>query len=547
MSTNESDDITLGAATLHRETLHASMSAISAKPALTILMHPEPERVGDIYASASAATGGALEVARRTPEFRSPRTGASQPIKEPYTSRQPLNIQWDSTGGAQLSVESTASGVYVNGTLLSSAVEVSKGEVGRGVVLGMGPHVTLLLHHTSGEPAMRETHGLIGDSDAIQRVRQRIERIADMPAKVLIRGETGTGKELVARAIHQASERSEGPFVAVNMANLQEGTAASELFGHARGAFSGADRRTEGYFGAANGGTLLLDEIGETPKNVQTMLLRVLNGDGTNAEVQSVGESRTRTLDVRIITATDVDLEECVESGSFDDALLARLAEYELDLPPLRERRDDLGRLLIHFARGALETAGEGHRLDPQRSDGKPWLRHEVLSRLVAYPWPGNVRELRNTIRQIAFHSRGRPEASLDEALERRLSRGDLQPSQSPVEPTQSSETVGETSEPAEARTRRPSTLTKDDVLEILAEAQWQPGLAAKLLQISKTTLYELMKRFNILQAKELEPEAIGAALEGADGDVARAAKSLKVSSRGLKLRMKTLGLVEES
>jgi two-component system nitrogen regulation response regulator GlnG len=540
MATDGDADHTLQSATLHRETVHRAEASAAFKPTLTILMHPNSERVGDVFVVERGHEGAPLEVSRIAPDFRAPRTGSLMPIRESYTSRQPLLIEWGDDGGATLSASSSASDLALGGRQLDEPMHVTAKELHRGVVLGMGPHVAVLLHRSSGMGAHRTTHGLVGESDAIQRIRQHIDRIADMPTKVLIRGETGTGKELVAKAIHEESERSAGPFIAVNMATLQEGTAASALFGHAKGAFSGADRKTEGYFGAANGGTLFLDEIGETPRQVQLMLLRVLDGDGTSAEVQPVGENRSRLLDVRIVTATDSDLERDVQSGTFDNALLARLGEYEIELPPLRERLDDVGRLLVLFAREALEAAGEGHRLDPTQSDGKPWLSPDTIALLVGYDWPGNVRELRNTVRQIAFHSRGRAEAVLDEATRRSL----VTPSGGPEaenEPGPPQEVAVVASAPA--RARRPSTLTKDEVIESLAEADWRPSRAAKALQISKTTFYTLLKRFGIKRAQDLEAEVIDAALRSAGGDVGDAARALQVGKLGLRQRMKVLHL----
>ena len=537
MVTDADDDQTLQGETLQRETLPHDRSPHGTRPAITLLMHPRIERIGDVHVIEQHSVGDETRVSRLEPEFRAPRTGATAPIREAYTSRQPLIIRWDASGGAELSPASPSSGLTLRGSPLTGPTRVSQHEIDRGVPLGLGPNVAALLHRTTGLGAHPQTFGLIGESDSVQRTRQQIQRIADMPEKVLIRGETGTGKELVARALHEASDRSERPFIAVNMANLQPGTAQSQLYGHARGAFSGADQRREGVFGAAQGGTLFLDEIGETRDEVQQMLLRSLDGVGTSVTVEPVGESQPKRLDVRIVAATDADLEGAVEEGSFDQAILARLQVGEIEVAPLRERLEDLGRLLIHFAAEVLPSADQDHRLDPERSDGQPWLSPGDVARLVEYSWPGNIRELRNAARQIAIHSRGRPETSLGPSLERRLERDQGRRTERGLEPEPTSTPV--TNEPA----RRPAELSHAELVDALRSVDWSPEAARKTLGISKNSLYALMTQYEIPRAQDLARVTIERALEECAGDVGFAADALQVSERGLKLRMRSLGL----
>jgi two-component system nitrogen regulation response regulator GlnG len=534
------DDQTLQGETLQRETYPVRSSSHGTRAALTLLMHPRIERIGDVHVIEGSNAGDLTEVSRLEPDFSSPRTGASMPIREAYTSRQPLIIRWNASGGAELSPTSASCGLTLKGAPLSSPTTVNAAEIERGVPLGLGPNVSALLHRTSTLGAHPQTYGLIGESDTVQRTRQQIERIADMPEKVLIRGETGTGKELIARAIHDASDRSSRPFLAINMANLQPGTAQSQMYGHARGAFSGADQKREGLFGAAQGGTLFLDEIGETREEVQQMLLRSLDGTGTSVSIEPVGESQPRRLDVRIVAATDADLEDAVDRGTFDQAILGRLQVGEIEIAPLRERLEDLGRLLVHFAREVLPTTDQAHRLDPKLSGGKPWLSPEDVARLVQYSWPGNVRELRNAARQIAIHSRGRPETSLAPSLERRLQR-EVQADSDASKDTQAVSADG-----SSETTRRPADLTKTEVLDCLRSVDWSPETARKALGISKNSLYALMTQFEIPRAQDLDSETIESALGECKGDLGFAADGLQVSERGLKLRMKALGLTSE-
>jgi transcriptional regulator with PAS, ATPase and Fis domain len=218
-------------------------------------------------------------------------------------------------------------------------------------------------------------------------VLDRVEQIADTDASVLIRGETGTGKEVVARLIHGASARRAGPFVAVNVAAIPEALAESELFGHVRGAFTGADKARSGRFLAAHGGTLFFDEIGEMPRNVQVKLLRALQ----EREVTSVGGTESIPVDVRVIAATHRNLETMIAEGKFREDLFYRLDVVPIEIPPLRDRRLDIPALAEHFR--VEVNAREGR--------GVPGLALDVMQRLCAYDWPGNVRELENLVERL--------------------------------------------------------------------------------------------------------------------------------------------------
>lgn len=232
-----------------------------------------------------------------------------------------------------------------------------------------------------------EFHGMVGRSQGMRRLYERIRRVAPSDAPVLVVGESGTGKELVARAIHAESPRSGGDFVAVNCAGIPEDLLESEFFGHTEGAFTGARRARRGLFEEASGGTLMLDEIGEMPTAMQAKLLRALE-DG---RVRPVGGNREREVDVRIVAATNRDLRDDVQSGRFREDLYFRLETFALELPPLRDRGDDLDLLLAHFL--ALSGARAGKEI---RGFSAPAMR-----RLHRYTFPGNVRELRNIVERV--------------------------------------------------------------------------------------------------------------------------------------------------
>jgi DNA-binding NtrC family response regulator len=234
--------------------------------------------------------------------------------------------------------------------------------------------------------------GILGRTAAMLTVYKQIAYAADSKAPVLIYGESGTGKELVARAIHTHGERARQPFVALNCGAVTETLLESELFGHVRGAFTGATSDRKGVFEQAHGGTVFLDEIGDTPLTMQVKLLRVLQ-DG---DVRPVGSSRTIHVDARVVTATNVDLERAVAEQRFREDLYYRLGVIVISIPPLRERREDIPMLIDQFAGRAAARTGRQVTISP-----------EAMAALGAYRWPGNVRELENTIERLAVFSRG--------------------------------------------------------------------------------------------------------------------------------------------
>ena len=236
--------------------------------------------------------------------------------------------------------------------------------------------------------------GLSGESEAIREVLVQVEQIAPVSSTVLIEGESGTGKELVARAIHRLSPRRNKPFIAVNVGALPETLLESELFGHEKGAFTGAAERRIGRFELAHGGTLFLDEIGEVPSSTQVKLLRVLE----ERLVTRVGGTQETPIDVRVVAATNAPLREGVEQGRFRADLFYRLNVLRIYLPPLRERRQDIPLLVRRFIR------------ELSKAHDRPFhgLSGDALQRLVEYPWPGNVRELRNLIESMVVLSPGR-------------------------------------------------------------------------------------------------------------------------------------------
>jgi transcriptional regulator with GAF, ATPase, and Fis domain len=225
---------------------------------------------------------------------------------------------------------------------------------------------------------------LVGGSSGLRKVMRQVQLVAPTDATVLITGESGTGKELIARAIHEEGARSGRPLIKLNCSAVPEGLFESEFFGHVKGAFTGALKDKPGRFELADGGTLFLDEIGEVPLAKQAKLLRVLQ----EQELERVGDTRTRKLNVRVVAASNRDLKKEVEEGRFREDLFYRLGVFPIEVPPLRERRDDIAPLVAHFVR---QSARRMNRPEPQMSKS-------ALDQLATYRWPGNVRELQNTV-----------------------------------------------------------------------------------------------------------------------------------------------------
>jgi PAS domain S-box-containing protein len=236
---------------------------------------------------------------------------------------------------------------------------------------------------------------IIGDSPGLRKVKQQIQLVAPTDAAVLVTGESGTGKELVARAVHEHSERKGRPLIKLNCSAVPEGLFESEFFGHVRGAFTGAFKDKPGRFELADGGTLFLDEIGDVALAMQAKLLRVLQ----EKELERVGDTRTRKVNVRIIAATNRDLKKEVDAGRFREDLFYRLSVFPIEVPPLRQHRDDIPLLVKHFL-----GQGVGRMNRPATQ-----ISVAALSRLTAHDWPGNVRELQNTVERAVILSRGGP------------------------------------------------------------------------------------------------------------------------------------------
>lgn len=470
---------------------------------LTILLHPDRARIGEI---ATLPRRSAARLGRSEPEFAPPHTDPSAPLADPFVSRKPLGITRSGAGDVTIAREGSSTQVEVDGAALDERITIEADRVRNGVVLSLGASTVLVLRETEPFGAPQPALGLIGESRAVRTMRRECLRVAPSNLPVLLRGATGTGKEHVARALHAEGPNPAGPFVAANMAAIQPSLSASALFGHTKGAFTGADADRVGLFERAHGGTLFLDEIAEAPPEVQVMLLRVLE----TGVLEPVGGGAERRVDVRLVAATDADLARMTKDGSFRPALLHRLAGYEIHLPTLASRREDIGRLARHF------WGDRGH-----------FLPAPVMARLARYTWPGNVRQLANVIGTLALFDPDDTAAmmsKLDHVLD--------EPRSSPV-------TVTTTESSA---TRSAQDLTDDEVLAAMQAEGYRIERAAERLGISRPALYRRIEDHAELRiAKDLTREDLEAAAREANGDLDRMSQLLRVSKSGVRQRMKQL------
>ncbi len=359
----------------------------------------------------------------------------------------------------------------IPGSMTSRVMRFERGSVHR-AVRGGDDGLGVRFGAREGAPTMHFDR-LVGDSEPMQRVYDRIRKVARCACNCLISGETGTGKEVVARAIHEQSGRAGGPFVALNAGSIPRDLIESVLFGHEKGAFTGAVSRRKGLFEAADGGTLFIDEIGELPLELQPVFLRALQ----EGEIMPVGATRPRRVDVRFIAATNRNLREDAQDGAFRADLYYRLAVVPIDLPPLRRRSGDVAALVRHIGvlvneKYGLEIAG---------------VTRECLEALCRHPWPGNIRQLFNTVERMMVL-----------ADDRRLQVGDLP--RSLADDTGGGTAAPCIDVPAEgldfyAETERFQRAILEQVLD---QVSWNKNRAATLLRMNRTTLVERLKRLGM-------------------------------------------------
>lgn len=315
-------------------------------------------------------------------------------------------------------------------------------------------------------------HDIIGQSGKMREVFELVEKVSDCDSTILINGETGTGKGLVARAIHQKSKRCNKPFISINCGAIPENLLESELFGHVRGAFTGATASKMGKFELADGGTVFLDEIGDMSPDLQVKVLKVLE----EGEFEQVGGSKTINVDVRIIAATHRDLSEEVQKGNFREDLYYRLYVIPLTLPSLRERKSDIPYLVDYF----LEQSNQKNSRQVKE------FTEDAMGMMMTYCWPGNVRELKNIVeRMVVLKGNGK------------ISARDL-PSELKTSQKFDSPEIFEISDEGICLNSAVTEFEKALILQSLEKTKWVKNKAAKLLHLNRTTLVEKIKRHDL-------------------------------------------------
>lgn len=396
-------------------------------------------------------------------------------LTDPTVSRYHLEIDRTEAG---LVVNDLGS---LNGTFLG-AVQLRQAVLPAGTRLQLGQTTLEIgdsLEASSTDALDVAIPGLVGDSPVMHALRAQVAKLAPSNASVLIQGETGTGKEVFARSIHQLGPRREQPFQIVDCGSLPSTLIASELFGHERGAFTGADARQAGAFELAHGGTLLLDEIGELPLAVQPALLGVLE----RRRFRRVGGQTDINTDIRVLAATNRDLRAEVNRGNFRADLYFRLAVVRLVLPPLRERREDIPALIAHFVK---EVAGDG-RLSP--------ITRTAIEALKAHPWGGNLRELRNVVEAAVTMG----QISVEEAgVELPAATASSSGGSSSGRSSNSSGSPSRVVPYKDARAKAIAAFEKDYVTEVIEACGGNVSEAARRAQMDRSYLFELMKKAGV-------------------------------------------------
>lgn len=477
---------------------------------LTIIWHPELERIGE----QTIVTGHNLSLSRYHPLFCKPEQ-SGLPLGHGGISRSPLELSIDAQGGVTITVPAGRMQVELDGREIQGNHYLQPEQISNGTILGLGRAVLLCLHWLTALPKNNAIDGLIGVGSSTQKVRDLIRQVAVTDATVLLLGETGTGKEVVAQAIHSLSLRKHKPLVNVNMAALNDDLAAADLFGAAKGAYTGAQTTRNGFFQEAEDATLFLDEVGNAPASVQPMLLRVLE----TGDYRPLGATKDLTTTARIIAATDQDL----YGGGFNPALLRRLESFVINLQPLRNRREDLGALIIYLMQSpSLNNIANKN------------LSFSLLTQFALYDWPGNIRQLRHFLKRVLLGMAANEPPSFSSLV-------DTPPQRITYSAEPTSAYSPQIPSPAEKQTRKKlNELSEADVLTALEENEWNIQSAAQALGISRPSMYKLMdNNTQIRRVEKIPEEEIQQAWKTANNDIEVCASLLKTPAEALRRNLR--------
>jgi two-component system nitrogen regulation response regulator GlnG len=507
----------------------------SLVPALTIVWHPDVTRIGETSTFPNLAGGGAVRITRKEPLFRPPGApGPLRPLDDPSVSgrTEAVELAWTPAGTFQLrrsSLQGIAPGkkyrVEINGQPLVDCKDLSAEDLDNGQVIVVA-NVALYLHRTEHPIPIEAADelGIIGIGAETRRLRAAARRAAAAEYPVLIRGESGAGKTFLARAIHRASPRAKSRLIDVNISLLRGDLVASTLFGHERGAFTGAATNSAGYFGEASGGALFLDEIGHATLDVQRALLKAIE----DREVFPVGATRPMKVDVRILAGTNAPLEEGIFQGSFLEELFHRLNVDSISVPALRERREDIGVLLLHYLRRELSARGHEDLLSVAYASRheQPWLGASGVAAIIvkAATFRGNVRVLENAVKQLAASAVPSKRAAIEPLLAS-LERGEHAARQSSY---RRDLPLTVESRPARASAKKPSP---EEFHRVYLDEGRNAEKAAKRLGIATSTAYRMRDNDpGITQPRDLDDNQVLEAVRASGGDLSGAAERLGVA-----------------
>ncbi|MEQ3697478.1 MAG: sigma 54-interacting transcriptional regulator [Pseudomonadales bacterium] len=474
-------------------------------PTCTIIWAHRPELVG-----AQLNVSTTRQLGRGFAEFKH-LDGRQVLIDDPYLSRTGFNTSYRESQGLTIDRGDCKQDIDIDGVRLEQSMLLSSDVLTRGTPLIWGNRLVLLFHfRNSATSDIGVLHDILGVSECIQSAKQSILNLRVDSRSVLITGPSGTGKELIAQALHKESTRSDQPIVSVNISAIAPELVASELFGHKKGAFTGADRDNKGLFEKAHRGSLFLDEIGDASDKTQMALLRALE----YGEIQPVGGDRLINVDVRAITATDAILEERIDNSSFRLPLLQRISSYTIKLDPLEQRLEDVGILALHYIR--QHERDFANQYDFAASTGMTSQLPQLLYAFCRYSWPGNVRQLGNLIRQTLTDAIGNQQIILPRCIQDHL---DV------VTPKKS----------LFRRKKRPRELNATEIESALRKHAWHPEHAADELGISRSALLKRAKDDAILpNTAELSADDIRKALVKHGNDKHDVAFALRITPKVL-------------
>ena len=478
----------------------------------TILWHSDHERVGE-WAAWPEKMRKNFKLSRNTPEFSHPGTDLKRPLASLRLSRTPIAFS-SSDLEVHMSRPDSLPSVVVEGKPVKGSRTFSRGDLEKGVILMLAHEVTLLLHLSKPKTQRPPLPEMIGQSAAMGTIYEQIESLREVDDHILIRGETGTGKELVARALTKCGKRNGGPSRTESLATVPPGLVAMTLFGSERGSFNGASKQ-KGLFRLANGGTLFLDEIGAAPLETQQALLRILEENTCSP----VGHPDRRFhVDVRVLAATDRDLEEAEASGKFHGPLRQRF-HGEILLPPLRKRREDIGRLFLHFLKQDLDELGKLSAAG-NLEDTLGWPLPEIVAGLASYDWPGNVRELRNVVRRLVLAG----PLVLREPQELHLWLGISKKQPPTCEPASHTERASE-------RKRKVVEISAEELQDVIRTEQGNIAAVARRLNVNRASLHQagLIRR-----AQDIDREELKQCLKCCGNDLVEVCAQLFLSMRTL-------------